>query len=357
MVFLCYGLLFILLLFSLASILLPEFIFLQLIGISSLWICAEAVVYIYFYFSAPDIKQFWIPTEPGAALSVADPLFGFRAQSNVSGRVIKKINGKLIFDAEYTIDALGRRVTPGFSENDGDFLLFFGGSRTFGYGVSDQQTIPFYVSEGLGRKNVYNYSFSGWGPPQILTLLEQGKLQSEISGEQGDVVLLMIGSHIRRSVGTLHIATRYNGGFYPRYTKDAQGAIVRDGMFINRTPFKTMLKTILSKSWVWYLLNPDDPLKPEDYQFAAELLLEIHKKLREQFTINRFIVFSHPDDLEAEHLGKILAGHEIEFHSLNSLFKVDPTKDSPLYHSMHDTHLTGLGNRLVAEAMEASLAE
>ncbi|MEI6128295.1 MAG: hypothetical protein WCQ99_17240, partial [Pseudomonadota bacterium] len=83
---------------------------------------------------------------------------GYRPRPNLHFSAFHKVNNRVSYDAAYTIDEYGRRLTPGLNEWGKDFfILFFGCSFTFGEGLQDNETLPFYVSEYAGRYRAYNY--------------------------------------------------------------------------------------------------------------------------------------------------------------------------------------------------------
>jgi hypothetical protein len=59
----------------------------------------------------------------------------------------KSVDGEVIFDVQYSFDDLYRRIVPWQPANDVDkFIVFFGGSQTFGEGLNDEETIPRWYS-------------------------------------------------------------------------------------------------------------------------------------------------------------------------------------------------------------------
>jgi len=82
---------------------------------------------------------------------------------------------KVIFDTTYNFDSLYRRKVPGNpAENTDKFVIFFGGSQTFGEGLNDWSTIPAVVQKNAPSHRVYNYAYKGYGPHQMLKKLEKG---------------------------------------------------------------------------------------------------------------------------------------------------------------------------------------
>src|SRR5690242_12950529 len=82
-------------------------------------------------------------------------------QGNPGIHVSEKLgkNGESIYTVKYTIVDDGFRITPNNSST-GNTINFLGCSFTFGEGLNDDQTLPYYVSE-FGRYHVRNYGFVG----------------------------------------------------------------------------------------------------------------------------------------------------------------------------------------------------
>jgi len=79
--------------------------------------------------------------------------------------ISKKLWGdEVIYDVKYTIDKARMRVTPFNSENpDNDMVInFFGGSHTFGEGLNDNETLPYFVHKQTNYRT-YNFGFHGYG--------------------------------------------------------------------------------------------------------------------------------------------------------------------------------------------------
>lgn len=151
----------------------------------------------------------------------------------------------------------------------------------------------------------------------------------------------MIGSHVRRTVGSYRIATRYNGGYVPYFVRD-RGNIVHRGMFVKERPIRQFFYALLSKSVTFNSFVTDLPVDMEDYAFTADIVLEIRRFLSEVLDVERFVVFFHPGDPELEPMPSLLEARGIEYVSLMDLF--DRT-DERYIHSVYDTHLKSAGNQ------------
>lgn len=84
----------------------------------------------------------------------------------------KIVDENIIYDVIYTIGKDGYRVTPKTPSNalKSRSVNFFGCSFTFGEGVNDNQTLPYFY-QTLTNDKVKNYGFHGYGVHQSLVQL------------------------------------------------------------------------------------------------------------------------------------------------------------------------------------------
>ncbi len=118
---------------------------------------------------------------------------------------IQYAEGEVMLDVHYSIDSLNRRSTPERDTSKNKYALFFGCSVCFGFGLEDNQTIPFLIQENTDDYNSYNYAYNGWGPSHMLALLEHENIQSEIEEKDGIAVYIFLWSHIRRAIGDFQV--------------------------------------------------------------------------------------------------------------------------------------------------------
>jgi hypothetical protein len=136
-------------------------------------------------------------SEPG--YFTADHELGYGPVPNVRRTARKMFGSQVIFDATYTIDSSGSRITVG--NPDGPAWVFMGCSFTFGEGVNDDETLPWQVSVGLhDSAHVVNLGFHGYGAHQMLRQLETNRLHG-VTRPVKHVIYQAINEHVRRSAG------------------------------------------------------------------------------------------------------------------------------------------------------------
>jgi hypothetical protein len=211
---------------------------------------------------------------------------------------VKVVDGKTIFDTHYTVDSLNRRVTPGYNPSKKKYAMFFGCSICYGFGLKDNQTIPYYLQQNTEQYNSYNYGFNGWGCHHMLARLEHKDLSKEVREKDGIGVYIFLWSHIRRAIGDMRIYTGW-GHTMPYYYLD-EGEVVRDGNFAKGRWFTSKMYEYLDKSYLWDYFGANLPTDTrEDHMIlAAEIIKKSKETYAQQFGNENFYVVIHPTDWE-----------------------------------------------------------
>ena len=131
----------------------------------------------HFYHSSNSNKDDIIEEIYSGKLFDEDPNgVGYRSIPNHKVQVTKKTPREKIYDVTYNFDEFGRRKVP--QKNMGQrkkYAVFLGDSNTFGEGLEDNQTLPYFFSFYNPNYHSYNYAVEGNGPTNILALLETKK--------------------------------------------------------------------------------------------------------------------------------------------------------------------------------------
>lgn len=197
-----------------------------------------------------------------------DPDLGYYSVPSTTTRVRKVCQDKVLYDVTYTINEHGQRLTNG--DRHGDSIVFFGGSFTFGEGVEDEESMPAVVSRRLRHKyNVVNMGFHGWGPHQMLRLLETERERPSVSHHVKHVIYTAISGHVTRCKGE---AFWDRSG--PRYDLNTAGEINYQGPFPNSP--RTVLSRVVKRSWCGqYIQRQYDRSKrptARDYKVFARIV-------------------------------------------------------------------------------------
>jgi len=177
----------------------------------------------------------------------AEPL---RNAKVISGR--RYINNNLVWEASYTIDKNGMRIGPPTNDRtNGECVIFFGGSVTYGTGVNDNETMPYIVGiKSNGKYRTYNFGFGGYGPHQMLAAIEKGYIEKRLNFKPKYAVYQSLRDHVRRVAGLVP----YHKNAL-RYILNQDGNLVLTGRFIDFEKkwernhiIRSMINLILRKS-------------------------------------------------------------------------------------------------------------
>jgi len=157
---------------------------------------------------------------------VPDDVLGYRPANDRTVHARKRKGDEVVYDVSYSINSKGLRQSPGLSGRlNGQCMLFFGGSYTFGEGVNDKQTMPSRVQQASSYQ-VYNFGFSGYGPHQMLAAIERGHAHNLQSCQPTVAVYQALQEHILRAGG--YTSWDKHG---PRYSIQSGGRLSYAGHF------------------------------------------------------------------------------------------------------------------------------
>jgi hypothetical protein len=180
----------------------------------------------YEYYVEQDETQIGSLMQSGAA--TYHKLLGYAATRSVRFVETKRLNKEIVYEASYTINDKGVRSTNYQSNEVATPILFFGGSFIFGEGVSDDETAAAKIEQqSEGTYRVHNFGFIGYGPHQMLAILENS-LERPVLGDHipAYAFYLAIDDHVRRIAG---LAPWDGNG--PKYELDLYGNAVYVGQF------------------------------------------------------------------------------------------------------------------------------
>jgi len=237
--------------------------------------------------------EVWTP----ASFSYDDAWVGSRPQPNLHLKVTAKQGGKTLYQATYSTDQWGRRITPlvnPLAKNGS--LVFFGCSYTFGIGVNDDETFPAALSRRLPGYRSYNYGGSGYGPQEMLALLESPGFQAQVPQGKSIGLYTFIDDHVERALGSPRVFI-YWGRHLPYYRLNAQGELERQGDFESGRPVLSRWYRLMSHSYL--LTTAIGALYPnfvsdQDLVTVATLLDRSRKKYQELFQSDDFYVIFYP---------------------------------------------------------------
>ena len=227
---------------------------------------------------------------------ITDPFLGYTLPNNAQITDTLDLGGKRLYQGTATTDAYHRRVTPiAHLERRRNFLLFFGCSMTFGLGVNDDETMPFYVAHYASHYRSYNYGVSGYGPQHTLAQLQSRDLSHEIQEHHGIAIYTFIDHHIDRAIGTMRVHNAW-AGHAPFYTLDAHDRLVRKGDFTSGRPLVSFLYWVMGKSQIlaYYHITFPVRIREEHIRLTAHMIAEARTAFHQQFPSAAFYVLLYP---------------------------------------------------------------
>jgi hypothetical protein len=225
-----------------------------------------------------------------------DDWLGYKLVPDTQVIASRQKGEKTLYQVVYTTDARGRRLTPADNlDNRSNYILFFGGSYTFGEGVNDDETMPYYVSQLAPGFRVYNFGVGGYGPQHMLAKLQEKEMTTEVEEANGILIYTFINEHIIRAIGSMRIHSQ-RGEVMPHYYLDGDGELVRDRDMVSGRPLTGGLYAILGRSHVLRFFDFDYPfqLGGSNMQTTAKIIEEARNRFQEKFNSADFYVLIYP---------------------------------------------------------------
>ena len=256
----------------------------------------------------------------------------------VTGKQHHKIylDNTSVIDSYYTINKNNYRFTPSINDlNKKKKFNFFGGSQTFGWGLSDDETLPYLTQFYFKEWDVNNYAISGYG---VHHMLAQIKEEPRVIGDMN--ILVTFSAHIPRS----SCKRDFTFGT-PKYVLNDKREILRAGYcnfgFMNKLPLPSIVGSVLNRSEIKILLDKIYFRKSLFSEKDIELYLAIIKEIN-QTLFNQGKIF---------YVGYTSNENEVDKYILNK-FKQNKIKTIDLsldesnqkYKILNDGHPTKLAN-------------
>lgn len=185
-----------------------------------------------------------------------------------SSRKISKI-GEVIYDVNYTIGPDGFRLTDQ-SQQKTERINFFGCSFTFGEGLNDSETLPYYFAQHSDSFKVKNFGFHGYGVHQAVAIMQSDR---DTAGKLN--FLLTVPWHAQRSA----CKPTWTAGS-PRYSLINNDPHLvgkcRDGL----TKESNFLKKVLQNSNIYELVSKAikvEAVSDQDFNLYLALVNKIYE--------------------------------------------------------------------------------
>ena len=279
-------------------------------------------------------------------------LFGYRALPNVSSRVQSIVDDQQVYDVGYDFDKYSRRKLPESTLNEEKyFTLFFGGSNIFGEGLNSNQTLPYFLSKNFENIRAYNYGFRGYGPQQMLSILQNYNLVEQIKQKQGIAIYKYFSFHIGRAIGSMRFI-RWSRGVYPYYFLDKNDQLIRKGNFNSDRFFTTKLYQVFGFSNILRLLDVEFPINwftKDNMKLICAMIMESQVRFNKQFPKSKFITLIGDGTEKRDPIAKdCLEQNDIAYIDLRDTAK-NAEVDAMIWPEYGEYHANEAGNKLYAE--------
>jgi hypothetical protein len=260
------------------------------------------------------------------------------------------INDSLIYEQFYRIDQFGRRENPQTRPDSSyhRFAMITGCSFAFGYGLSAEQTLSYYLDSLTGMR-AYNYGIPGHGTQQTLALLRSRNLKAELSEPNGVLIHLFIDDHIKRLIGSRRLINLWASDF-PYYHLDG-GELKHQGSFLTGRQLLSRFYRVLSQSSFIALFDIEVPwyVSNSHLELYRAVLNEAKNEFLTLYPDGRFVVVIAPNSTLAPRVRSVLVANNIEVLDLSARLNKDERE-----YKIHWTEAHPNGNYYlkVAEALK-----
>lgn len=197
-------------------------------------------------------------------------------------------------------DSLGRRTTPlADSLPRSRYALFLGCSYTYGDGVSDTQTLPYYFQAMSPGYRAYNYGYMAYSPLHMLARLQQGTLKREIPQKDGFAVYTLINDQLDRVIP----ATRWIELTQGKFPYLDEKAMQTGGVFADKRRVYTQTVLRFQGTGLQQIMKWGYPRTHTEahYQLLVNIIKKSEEEYKRRFGNDHFYVVVFPGNpLSAE---------------------------------------------------------
>ena len=284
-----------------------------------------------------------------------DDVLGTVPARGIVGQSTEYEHGQLAYDVKYTIDSNGLRVVPPPKvAAPASSVLFFGCSFTFGEGLQDDQTVPYSVGEQSGgRYAIYNFSFHGYGPNQMLAAIESGRVRHTVLTPPRYIIYTALPDHIARVAGKVPY-----GKHSPRYRLQPDGSVQLAGHFddeaIQHSRLRASLLGNLRKSAIYrWIENLRPATNDSDLQLYLAVVRQSRDRLKGEYPGAEFhiLLWRNPlyEQKTYEELRAEFSRMNIPTDLVENILPGYHSNPQPYWITPEDAHPNAMANRLIAQ--------
>jgi len=288
-----------------------------------------------------------------APMNMPDSALGYRLRPDLDIHACRTLRGDTVFYVRYQSDSAGRRVVPPDDTMQRDrFIAFFGCSRTFGHGLNEDETLPYFAQQDLKNYRAYNYAMEGYGTHQVYAQIAQGRLRKEIKEFSGIGIYGFSSDHIARNIGSLGVYNSW-GKDMPYYVLSGD-TVLRRGTFTTGRRWRSFVYQMLWRSHFLRSIHFSLPIRlsQEDLELTVRLIVQSEKEFKRQFPTSDFYVVMLPSQHGLQVIRSMLVHRGIRVIDLTGIYAERDTA----YFIKNDGHPSRLATGKMARAISDSLA-
>lgn len=197
-----------------------------------------------------------------------------------------------IFNVSFKTDKYSRRLTPNPFKGADKYALFFGCSFTFGDGLNDNQTLPYFFQSFNKQFRSYNYGFNTYTTTHMLAHLKRTGFYREINEKNGVAFYIFYNGHIERNIPSMSWGRSWEGN-YLVYQKNSikKTGIIKDEEPIKYWAFKTAKEIAFLNL---FQINYPLKLRDENLEKTADIIEDAYHIYKKKFGNKNFIVLVYP---------------------------------------------------------------
>lgn len=281
-------------------------------------------------------------------------ILGYLPFRNIKAKVEGYFKKRLIYNVTYTINDDYLRVTPSSNEKSDKCVLFFGCSYTFGSGLNDDETLPYYLGEKSEQKyRIYNFGFPGYGPHQMLATLEQRNIKEMLHGCKETIIMYSgISDHLPRTAGV-----KYWQKHEPKYSLQSHQVVYQGHFDDNKVKMPEPINNIMCKLQMYvYVKNKLAHIKEQNYYKDMlkdkDLYIGILDKSRElamqKYNVKRFIVLYWSTNYYDRRIQSDFEANHFEYYIVNDILNIKYIGE-PKYFLQDNFHPNKFANEKLSE--------
>jgi hypothetical protein len=288
-----------------------------------------------------------------------DDLLGYAPFPNARVTAKKLYGDSVIYDVVYTTDRHGLRITAPPAADARECLVFFGDSITFGEGVQDTEDFPYLVSKRLaGRFATYNFAFSGYGPHQMLAILQSGRIAKIADCTPRHFFYLCIPDHAARVAG-LYDWDQHG----PRFVLRPDGTVEQRGHFDDPRPIlglpgTSWIRDLLHGSAIWQrFFGSGRGIVPADVSLLVAVIGQSARIAQKRFPGSTFevIMWDGGDKEKVQAIERGLKADGVRERRMTDIVPDFYTQSDKYVLSPHDLHPNPTFHRMMADFISAEI--